>query len=237
MNAAFAIVFARAAGFVFRAPGLSHPSVPRVVRVGVAVFLAIAIVPSVHVRAMGVAQFLIGLVSEFVAGAAIGMAASLLYDGAYAGGRIIDDYVGVKAIAPSLALVAPSGFGRVWSIALTGGFFLFGWYRYVIEGFAASFTSIAPGASIDPQSWSHFALTFASAIVGTGATIAAPAIALAFLVQVALAALSRVVPRFSSFTLAFPIVFGVVLIATAIAIPLVAGSAAHPAMLFPGTTR
>ena len=51
------------------------------------------------------------------------MAASL-YDGAYAGGRAVDDYVGVKAIAPSVQLVAPSGFGRIWSLAFTGGFFL-----------------------------------------------------------------------------------------------------------------
>ncbi|MHB8480009.1 MAG: hypothetical protein ACYDA5_06340, partial [Vulcanimicrobiaceae bacterium] len=41
----------------------------------------------------------------------VGFAAALVYDGAYAGGRLIDDYVGIRAIAPSIDLVAPSGYG------------------------------------------------------------------------------------------------------------------------------
>ena len=120
------LVFARCAGFVFRAPGFSHPSVParaagrlragarRRHRSGARETPA----------RIGGAAFVAALLAEFLLGGAIGMTASLIYDGAYAGGRVVDDYVGVKAIAPSLQLVAPSGFGRVWSLAFTGGFFL-----------------------------------------------------------------------------------------------------------------
>jgi len=43
-------------------------------------------------------------------------------DGAYAGGRTVDDYLCVKAIAPSVQIVAHSGFGRVWSLVFTGAF-------------------------------------------------------------------------------------------------------------------
>jgi flagellar biosynthesis protein FliR len=55
--------------------------------------------------------------------------------------------------------------------------------------------------------------------------------------QIALAALARTIPRFATFTLSFPLVFGVVLIATAISIQLVTGQAAHPFLLFPGDVR
>jgi flagellar biosynthetic protein FliR len=158
----------------------------------------------------------------------------MLYDGAYAGGRMLDDYVGVKALAPSVDLVAPSGFGRLWSIAFTGGFFLLGAYRITVLGFAESFARVAPGTVVPAEGWAHFAMTLASTIVEVAIAVAAPAVALAFISQIALAALSRTIPRFSSFTLSFPIVFGVVLMSTAALIPLGFAQAGHPMLLIPG---
>lgn len=238
MNATALFVFARCAGFASRAPGISHPSVPRTLRAGIALALTVAIAPGVaatpqpHDAAVVCALFM-----EFVVGAAIGFAASLLYDGAYAGGRMIDDYVGVKAIAPSMDLVAPSGFGRVWSIAFTGAFFMLGGYRVTLLSFAESFVRLVPGASIGAHAWGAFAATVATTIVLVAVSVAGPAIALAFVVQIALGALSRTIPRFATFTLSFPIVFGAALLATAIALPLAAARAGHPILLLPGIAQ
>lgn len=173
-------------------------------------------------------MFVGALVVEFLIGSAIGMAAALVYDGAYAGGRAVDDYVGVKAIAPSLQLVAPSGFGRVWSLAFTGGYFLSGAYRATLLSFGQSFVSLPPGASVQPHSWATFAAGYASAIANVALEVAAPAIGLAFVVQVAVGAISRAVPRFGSFTLAFPLAFAAAIVATAIAVPLVAQHSERP---------
>ena len=234
MTATALLVFARCAGFASRAPGFSHPSVPHAVRVGIALFLTIAIVPGVRTaHAAGVIPAIAFLV-EFLLGSAIGMGASLLYDGAYAGGRMLDDYVGVKAMAPNVQLVAPSGFGRVWSIAFTGGYFLLGAYRVTLLAFARSFDRVTPGAPFDPHAWLAFACTLASTIVLVGVAVAAPAIALAFVVQVAVAALTRTIPRFAGFSLSFPLVFGAVLLVTAVSIPLLSARAGHPLLPFPG---
>ncbi len=234
MTAASLLVFARCAGFVFRAPGFSHPSVPRALRAGLALALAAAIAPGVHVRTLDGAALIVGVATEFALGTAIGIAASLLYDGAYAGGRMLDDYVGVKAIAPNVDLVAPSGFGRLWSLAFTGGYFLFGAYGPAISTFAASFDHIALGAPFDPHAWEPFAISVATTIVTVAVAVAAPAVALAFVTQIALAALARTVPRFATFSLSFPVVFGVVLIVTALSIPIAVSQAAHPFVLIPG---
>ncbi len=215
------LVLARCVGFVFRAPGFSHPSVPAPLRAGFALLLAMAVAPGARATVPddGGVAVVLAFVSEFLIGGAIGMAASLLYDGAYAGGRVVDDYVGVRAIAPSLQLVAPSGFGRVWSLALTGAFFLTGAYRLTLAGFAQSFAHIPPGSTPDPSAWGGFVANFATAFVGVAVQVAAPAVGLAFVVQVALGALSRVVPRFGSFTLAFPLAFAAAIVMTAIAVP------------------
>lgn len=234
MTAEGLLAFARCAGFAFRAPGFSHPSVPRVARAGAALALAVAIAPTLApVRLDGVA-LIFALVVEFALGSAIGMAAALLYDGAYAAGRMLDDYVGVKAIAPSVHLVAPSGFGRIWSLAFTAGYFLLGAYRPALLGFSESFARIAPGAPFDARAWAPFAISLASTIVLVALAVAGPAIALAFVVQIALAALSRTIPRFTTFTLSFPLVFAAVLIVTAISLPILSLRAAHPLLSLPG---
>jgi flagellar biosynthesis protein FliR len=230
------LVFARCAGFVFRAPGFAHPSVPAPLRAGLALAMAIAITPALapaHPKIDG-ASFAIALLTEFAIGGAMGMSASLVYDAAYAGGRVVDDYVGVKAIAPSLQLVAPSGFGRLWSLAFTGGFFLSGAYRVAVLGFARSFTQLPVGETLHANGWEAYAAAFAQTIVAVAVQVAGPAVALAFVAQIAVGALSRVVPRFGSVTLAFPLAFAAALIATAIALPLVAEHRIAPLLAIPG---
>jgi flagellar biosynthetic protein FliR len=202
-------------------------------RAALALVLVCAIAPGVQARQFDGAALMVALIVEFAIGTAIGMAASLLYDGAYAGGRMLDDYVGVKAIAPNVDVVAPSGFGRIWSIAFTGGYFLFGAYRPALGAFSESFQRIAPGTPFDAHAWSPFAISVATTIVSVALAVAAPAIALAFVTQIALAALARTVPRFATFTLSFPLVFGVVLIVTAISLPITLSQAAHPLVSMP----
>ncbi|MBV8154415.1 MAG: flagellar biosynthetic protein FliR [Candidatus Eremiobacteraeota bacterium] len=219
-SASGTLAFARCAGFAFRAPGFSHPSVPPPVRAGLALFLTLAIGPaaaSARAAPDGLA-FVIAIVSEFLLGMLLGMAASAAYDGAYAGGRAIDDYVGVKAMAPSAQLVAPSGFGRVWSIAFTGGFFLLGVYRPTVAAFAASFARLPVGTPFDAHAWLPYVERVVTTVAVVGAGVAAPAIALAFVVHVALGALSRAVPRFGNVTLAFPLAVAAALIATVLSL-------------------
>lgn len=222
MNATALLIFARCAGFAFRAPGFSHPGVPPALRAGLALLLALALLPaSRHAARLDGAALIAGLALEFFIGSAIGAGASVLYDGAYAGGRAVDDYVGVKAIAPNVHLVAPSGFGRVWSLAFTGAFFLLGAYRPTILAFAGSFSSVAPGAPIAGSAWMAYAGTLAATILRVALEVAGPAIAAGFMVQLALGALSRTIPRFGSLTLSFPLVFGVALIASTLSLPAI----------------
>jgi flagellar biosynthesis protein FliR len=230
------LVFARCVGFAFRAPGLSHPSVPPPVRAGMAALLAMAIAQGTPpVRSLDGIVLVVALVSEFLLGSAIGIAASLVYDAAYAGGRVVDDYTGVKAIAPSAQLVAPSGFGRIWSLAFTGAYFLLGVYRITLLAFAQSFVRVPPGAPFDASAWATYALTLASTVFAVAVAVAAPAVALSFVVHVAIGALSRAIPRFGSFTLVFPPAFGAALIATALAVPVVMQLAGRPLLAFPGS--
>lgn len=234
MTATALLVFARCAGFVFRAPGFSHPSVPPMVRAGLALVLAIALVPAVQgVHAPGGMSFVLAAAADFGIGAAIGIAASVLYDGAYAGGRALDDYVGIRGSVPNAQIFAGAGFGRIWSLVFTAGFFLLGGYRLLILALCRSFESVPPGGTVPAHALYAYAIALPVSIVEAALLVAGPAMALVFVAQLTLGALTRVIPRFASFTLSFPIVFAVALVATAIAVPLLFGQSAVPWLRVP----
>ena len=234
MTQTLLLVFARSAGLMFRAPGFTHPAVPMIVRLALALALAVGIAPAVRPRPeLDLGLFTVAIAGEVAIGAAIGIGASLLYDGAYYGGRMIDDYVGFRGSVPNAGVTSAQGFGRLWSSLFLAGFFLLDGYAVVIRAFAASFERVGAGALIGSDRWYHFALALPQTISTAALLVAAPAIAVAAVVQLALAAIARVVPRFSSFTLSFPLVLAAALLVAIATLPLYAPLAAHPLMLMP----
>jgi flagellar biosynthetic protein FliR len=231
------LVFARGAGMIFRAPGFSHPSVPPPVRAALALALAFAIAPHLRSVAFDGITFTLAIAGETLLGAAIGTGASLLYDGAYYAGRTIDDYVGVRGTVPNANVTSAQAFGRLWSSVFLAGFFLLDGYVPVVRAFAGSFDAVAPGGIITPAAWTQFAVALPATILRAALLIAAPALAVALTVQVALAAVARVVPRLASFSLAFPVVFAVAIVVALSGIPLFAPLAAHPWLVLPFELR
>ena len=225
------LIFARCAGFAFRAPGFSHPAVPPPVRAGFAYVLAGALAgPYAAAGRLTPAGFVFALASEALVGAAIGIAASMLYDGAYAGGRALDDYVGIRASVPSADVAAGAGFGRLWSLAFTTAFFVLGGYRVALAAFGDSFAHLPPGALVRADGLQIFAIALPATLVRAAIFVAGPALALACVAQASLGIVARLVPRFSTFTLAFPVVFACVVLATFVAFPATLEAARVPWM-------
>jgi len=232
MSGAALLVFARCAGFVFRAPGLSHPSVPAPVRAGLALAMTGALAARMKPVGLDGVAFVAAAVLELTVGAAIGIAASMLYDGAYAGGRTLDDYVGIRGSVPNAQIYAASGFGRIWSLVFTAGFFLLGGYRIAILAFAHTFDVFPPCSVPQAHDLYAFALPMPATIVAAALLVAGPAIDLVFVAQIALGSLARVTPRFSGFTLTFPVMFGAALLATIAGVPALFERSAIPWLKF-----
>ncbi|GAC1494158.1 MAG: hypothetical protein NVS1B2_10310 [Vulcanimicrobiaceae bacterium] len=231
MSEAELLVFARCAGFAFRAPGFSHPSVPPPLRAGLAFAFAAALGrPYAATARSDGAGFVFALATETLVGAAIGVAASMLYDGAFSGGRTLDDYVGIRSSVPSANVQAGAGFGRLWSLAFTTGYFALGGYAVAIVGFADTFATLPPGTLATAHDLRTFAVTLPQTLLRAAIFVAGPAIAIALVAQLGLAIVARLVPRFATFTLAFPIVFACVLVATVAALPLAIRETAVPWM-------
>ena len=183
--------------------------------------------------ALELGAFTVALAGDFAVGAAIGFGASLLYDGAYYAGRTIDDYLGVRGSVPGANVASAQAFGRLWSYAFLAAFVLLDGWVPVVRAFADSFTHLAAGSFVAGDMWMRFALALPATIVRAAFIVAAPAIAVAASLQLALAAVARVVPRFSSFTLAFPVVFAAALLVTLVTVPLLAPLGARPWLVLP----
>ena len=232
------LVFARSAGMVARAPGFAHPSVPHAVRAGVAAALALAIavhVPTVH--ASSFVAFTGSLATEFVLGAAIGFGAAVLYDAAFFAGRTLDDYLGVRGSVPGASVTNAQAFGRLWSsVFLLALLLLDGWVP-IVDAFASSFDALPPGVFASRGGWLHAALVLPSTMLGAALRIALPAIAVAASLHLAIAAATRVVPRLSSVSVAFPAIFAAVLLVTIACVPRLAPLGAHPLLVLPWSVR
>jgi len=228
------LVLGRCAGLVARAPGFSHPSVPAIVRAGLALALALCIAPSLHARpALDLGLLIIAVAGEVVLGAAMGLGASVLYDGAYYAGRLVEDAIGVRGSVPTANVTSAQGFGRLWSSAFLAALFLLDGYAVIVDALAGSFVHVPPGAFVGSAGWLAFALALPRAIAGASLAIAAPALAVAVAIQAGVAIVSRIVPRLGNFSLAFPIVFAGALVVTIVTLPLLAPLGAHPWLVLP----
>ncbi|MEO7038772.1 MAG: flagellar biosynthetic protein FliR [Candidatus Elarobacter sp.] len=228
------LVLARAVGLFARAPAFSHPSVPPIVRMGLALALASAVAPAVApVRALDLGAFSFALAGDFLLGAAIGFGASLLYDGAYFAGRMVDDYLGVRGSVPGANITSAQAFGRLWSYAFLAAFVLLDGWVPIVRAFAGSFDHVAAGGFAERAAWLHYAVGLPATIVRAAFVVAAPAIAVAAALQLALAAVARVMPRFSSFSLSFPAVFAAALVVTLSTVAWISRLGAQPWLVLP----
>ncbi|MGH7708653.1 MAG: flagellar biosynthetic protein FliR [Vulcanimicrobiaceae bacterium] len=228
-----ALVFARCIGFVARAPGFSHPSVPIPLRAALAFVLALALVPTLrgNERFAG-ASFLAALLFELLVGAAIGFGASLLYEGAAAGGRVLDDYVGIQVANPTATAGSGQSFQQLWGLGFIAAFFVFNGYQFIVLALADSLKGIPPGA-LAIHGLGSFALGVPVLVMRAAVLVAGPALVLGLVANLGLGAVSRIIPRFNNFVLTFPVVFSVVLLATLVLLTPVLSQGAKPWLYLP----
>jgi len=204
------LVFSRAGGLLALAPAFSAQSVPMIIRVALAFLLAVLLVALVPLPKEIPGHFLLFTLAighEVVVGLLMGMAVRMLFYAVEMAGQIMATEIGLM-VSSSLDPVSHAESSPI-STALTYLaiviFFVSDAHHLMLMAFLRSFELVpAAAGNFDPRV-ADLVVRESGKIFLLAVQMAAPLIAINFLVNFSLAILSRAAPAINAFLLSIPI--------------------------------
>jgi flagellar biosynthetic protein FliR len=226
---AFVYPFFRFAAVASTAPLLSHASVPRRVRIGLCVLLAVVVAPTLP-PAPAVSPLsgdgVLVIVQQLLIGGAIGFVLQF----AFATVTLAGDVMGLQMGLSFASLVDPQHseqvplVGAFLSMVLMLAFVAMNGHLMLIAALAESFTAFpVSGSTLAHPDWASLAAG-AAMIFSAGLQLALPIVAALLVVTLALGVLTRTAPQLNLFAVGFPVTLIAGLLMLMLALPVVVAS-------------
>ncbi len=215
------MVFLRGLGVIMLLPTLANRPLPPVMRVAISAFLATllyGLVPRAEGLPAGYGGLITAALGEVVLGLVFGLMARLVFSAVDMAGRMITQEIGLSA-APGIDAPTPATEPLAAFLSTFAGvmFFLLGGHLGALSAFARSFDVAAAGAPAFSPFSIELLVRGTARVIALGFRMAAPFIAMNFLITLAFSVLGRAVPKMSVFILSYPlrVLVGLVLLAGA----------------------
>ncbi len=218
------MVFLRGLGVILLLPTLGSRPLPVTLRVGLSALIAGILYPLVpHASALpaGIFGLIVATLGEMILGLIFGFIGRLIFEAVDLTGRLITQEIGLMA-APGIDAPAPASEPLAAFLATFSGalFFLLGGHLGALTAFARSF-------ELAPAGLPHFSplapelfIQATGHVIDLGFRMAAPFIAMNFLVTLAFSVLGRAVPKMNVFIMSSPIkvIIGLILLGSSAAL-------------------
>jgi len=218
------LLFLRCTAIIALAPVFGHVSVPVQVKAGFGVFMAMVLYPVVAAQRPVVDLALAGLVllavQEVLTGLLIGFSMGLVFSGARAAGELIGFDLGLSiATAFDPETGVNNVVGGFLYLVMVLVFMLVNGHHHVLQAMLLSYEAVPISGFTVNGAMAQQLVALSGVVFIIALKCAAPVIVASFLINVALAILSRVAPQVQVFIISFPIKIGVGLIVLMTAAP------------------
>lgn len=203
---AWMMVFLRTLGVILQLPLITERPLPIMARLGICVCIATllaGIVPSAPVP-LGLFDLMVAAGGEVLLGLALGFVGRMVFSAVEMAGRIMTTEIGLSA-TPGMGVPAPSQ-EPVASMLLTFAvvlFFMFGGHLMMLSALSRSFSLAPAGHPLIAPDAGETMIGATSQMLELGVRLAAPFIAMNFLITLAFSVLGRVVPKMNVFVMSF----------------------------------
>lgn len=214
------MVLLRTTGIILQLPLVANRPIPATAKVGICMCIASLLAGIVPVSEMPVTLWtlFIAALGEVLLGLSLGFVARMTFAAVEMGGRIISTEVGLTA-TPGMGVPEPSS-EPLAALLMTFAvvlFFLFGGHLMMLSALTRSFSIVHAGHPLFAPGASESMILASANLIEIGMRIAAPFIAMNFLVVLSFSALGRVVQKLNPFIMSFSlkIVAGLTLLGSA----------------------
>jgi flagellar biosynthetic protein FliR len=206
---AWMMVFLRALGTILLLPTLGNRPLPITMRVAIAALLAVllyGIVPRAAALPTGNGNLIVAALGEVVLGLVLGFVGRLVFAAVDVAGRFVTQSIGMMA-APGIDPPSPTSEPLAAFFSMFAGllFFLFGGHFGALSAFARSFDFAAAGAPNYSPMATEYIIKATGQVIELGFRMAAPFVAMDFLVNLSFSVLGRAVPRMNVFVMSYPL--------------------------------
>ncbi|WP_370327653.1 flagellar biosynthetic protein FliR [Euzebya sp.] len=222
----FLLAVVRAGAWLLVIPPLNSPIVPVQVRVGLATTLAVYAAPVLAAEQVPVEIGPLIMAGGFqvVLGLSLGFLVNLLFSAIGAAGELIDIFGGIS-IQPAFDPMTGgtgSGFARIYQTVGVTLLFAVGGHLLIVRGFIESFKAIGV-SGLDLTNLRELLIGNLGHFLLAAVEIAAPIIAVAFLIEVGQGLVARAAPQMNVFLAVMPLKILVTIVIVAVALPLLPG--------------
>ena len=222
----FVVVLIRIGAILAAMPMLGSRSLPGQVKAGLAVALALVLVPFVGAASWpaDTSLFLLGLIAEFLIGLVIGLAVRSLFASFEVAGELVGSQMGfsiVQLFDPVMSHNVPL-IGQLHTVLASLIFLSLNAHVLVVHAIGESFRLIPPfGARLSETVGDEVVRLFQGGFL-VALKLAAPVLVATLVVNLVLALLGRTVPQLNVFVLSFPLTILCGLFVLGLALPAIA---------------